>query len=82
MHLGMREEKPYIKVIEILEEVLATLMLKSSSLKKGKIFLYKFCFSDLVITAQHLQRLEISFVIEIHSEKLGALLPEFAYVGE
>ena len=44
-----------------------------------EIFLNK--RGDLIVTAQHMQRLEISFVIEIAADKLGALLPEFLSVG-
>lgn len=44
-----------------------------------EIFLNK--RGDLIVTAQHMQRLEISFVIEIGADKLGGLLPEFASVG-
>lgn len=35
-----------------------------------------------MITAQHLQRAEISFVIEIAADKLGGLLPEFTASGQ
>lgn len=45
-----------------------------------EIFLNK--RGDLIVTAQHMQRLEISFVIEIASEKLPQLLPEFSNVGQ
>jgi hypothetical protein len=37
---------------------------------------------DLIVTAQHMQRLEISFVIEIAADKLPQLLPEFSSVGQ
>ena len=35
----------------------------------------------MIITAQHLLRQEISFVIEIAGEKLNSLMPEFAAAG-
>jgi hypothetical protein len=44
-----------------------------------EIFLNK--KGDLVITAQHTVRMEISFVIEIASDKVGQLMPEFAQAG-
>jgi len=34
-----------------------------------------------VITAQHTVRMEISFVIEITSDKVNQLMPEFAQAG-